>query len=136
MRQQGGLEGWGQAGRACWTTNFRLHLWQILRKVSQAMSWTPGCVSCMNSNSLFTTVFRNFQWLRRKRGYCPTTYLQAGQPGSRPSKLSKTLNLGAQHCACRARVNVQDERCRIPGHKSMREATCRCDVPLSSSLTH
>lgn len=38
---------------------------------------TPGCVSCMNSNSLFTTVFRNFQWLRRNRGYWPTTYLQA-----------------------------------------------------------
>ena len=30
-------------------------------KVSHAMSWTPSCVSCMNSNSLFTTVFKNFQ---------------------------------------------------------------------------
>ncbi len=37
---------------------------------------TPGCVSCMNSKSLLTTVFRNFQWLRRKRGYWPTTYLR------------------------------------------------------------
>jgi hypothetical protein len=36
---------------------------------------TPGWVSCMNSKSLFTTVFRNFQWARRKRGYCPTTYM-------------------------------------------------------------
>lgn len=43
-----------------------------------ARTCTPGCVSCMNSNSLLTTVFRNFQWLRRKRGYCPTTYLQGG----------------------------------------------------------
>ena len=33
----------------------------------------------MNSNSLFTTVFKNFQWLRRKRGYWPTTYLQHAQ---------------------------------------------------------
>ena len=37
---------------------------------------TPGCVSCMNSNSLFTTVLRNFQWALRNLGYCPTTYLQ------------------------------------------------------------
>ena len=67
-----------QVARRAWLmTNLRLHLWQILRKVSQAMSWTPGCVSCMNSNSLLTTVFRNFQWLRRKRGYWPTTYLRA-----------------------------------------------------------
>ena len=29
----------------------------------------------MNSNSLFTTVFRNFQCARRNRGYCPTTYM-------------------------------------------------------------
>ncbi len=29
----------------------------------------------MNSNNLFTTVFRNFQWARKKRGYCPTTYM-------------------------------------------------------------
>ena len=33
------------------------------------LTCTPGCVSCMNSNSLFTTVFRNFQWALRKRGY-------------------------------------------------------------------
>jgi aconitase B len=42
-------------------TNFLRHFWAILRKVSQAMSCTPGCSSCMNSNSLLTTVFRNFQ---------------------------------------------------------------------------
>jgi len=47
----------------------------IFRNVSHAMSCTPGCVSCMNSNSLFTTVFRNFQCRRRNRGYCPTTYM-------------------------------------------------------------
>ena len=29
----------------------------------------------MNSNNLLTTVFRNLQWARRKRGYCPTTYM-------------------------------------------------------------
>merc|ERR1719163_777649 len=29
----------------------------------------------MNSKSLFTTVLRNFQWARRNRGYCPTTYI-------------------------------------------------------------
>ena len=28
---------------------------------SLAMSCTPGCLSCMNSNSLLTTVRRNFQ---------------------------------------------------------------------------
>merc|ERR1719343_40286 len=29
----------------------------------------------MNSNSLLTTVFKNFQCARKKRGYCPTTYM-------------------------------------------------------------
>lgn len=38
-------------------------------------TWTPGCVSCINSNNLLTTVFRNFQWALRNRGYWPTTYL-------------------------------------------------------------
>ena len=38
-------------------------------------TWTPGCVSCMNSKSLFTTVLRNFQCALRNRGYWPTTYL-------------------------------------------------------------
>mmetsp|Transcript_48320 Transcript_48320/g.114985 ORF Transcript_48320/g.114985 Transcript_48320/m.114985 type:complete len:234 (+) Transcript_48320:1624-2325(+) len=56
-------------------TNCSLHRWQIFRNVSHAMSCTPGCVSCMNSKFLFTTVLRNFQWARRKRGYCPTTYM-------------------------------------------------------------
>ena len=35
----------------------------------------PSCVSCMNSNSLLTTVLRNFQCALRKRGYCPTIYM-------------------------------------------------------------
>merc|ERR1740117_160246 len=39
------------------------------------MSCTPGCSSCINSNSLLTTVLRNFQCARRNRGYCPTTYI-------------------------------------------------------------
>lgn len=30
---------------------------------------------CMNSKSLFTTVFRNFQWAFKNRGYWPTTYI-------------------------------------------------------------
>ena len=30
---------------------------------------------CMNSNNLLTTVLRKRQWARRKRGYCPTTYI-------------------------------------------------------------
>ncbi len=38
-------------------------------------TWTPSCVSCMNSKSLLTTVLRNLQWALRKRGYCPTMYM-------------------------------------------------------------
>ena len=53
----------------------RLHFCAILINVSHAISWTPSCVSCINSNNLLTTVFKNFQWARRKRGYCPTTYM-------------------------------------------------------------
>lgn len=30
---------------------------------------------CMNSNSLLTTVFKNFQWALKNRGYCPTMYM-------------------------------------------------------------
>ena len=56
-------------------TNLRRHFCAILRNVSHAMSCTPGWSSCMNSNSLFTTVLRNFQCARRKRGYWPTTYM-------------------------------------------------------------
>lgn len=41
----------------------------------RTISCTPGNVSCMNSNSLFTTVFKNRQWAFRNRGYCPTTYM-------------------------------------------------------------
>mmetsp|Transcript_69698 Transcript_69698/g.196604 ORF Transcript_69698/g.196604 Transcript_69698/m.196604 type:complete len:212 (-) Transcript_69698:279-914(-) len=59
----------------CGAVNFFLHFWQIFRNVSTAISWTPGKFSCMNSNSLKMTVFRNFQWARRKRGYWPTTYM-------------------------------------------------------------
>ena len=86
----------------CRMMNFRLHLWQIFRKVSQAMSWTPGCISCMNSNSLFTTVFRNFQWFRRNRGYCPTTYLQMHSLMSRQIKMlyQPALLLAAQGALC------------------------------------
>mmetsp|Transcript_2464 Transcript_2464/g.8866 ORF Transcript_2464/g.8866 Transcript_2464/m.8866 type:complete len:248 (+) Transcript_2464:2484-3227(+) len=65
----------GSCSLSCRTTNLRLHFCVILRNVSTAMSCTPGCVSCMNSKSLFTTVLRNFQCARRKRGYWPTTYM-------------------------------------------------------------
>lgn len=30
---------------------------------------------CMNSNSLFTTVFKNFQCALKNLGYCPTMYI-------------------------------------------------------------
>lgn len=56
-------------------TKCGLHLITILINVSQAISWTPSWDSCINSNNLLITVFRNFQWTRRKRGYCPTTYI-------------------------------------------------------------
>src|SRR5882757_2777383 len=29
----------------------------------------------MNSNNLFATVFKNFQWALRNLGYCPTIYM-------------------------------------------------------------
>lgn len=32
-------------------------------------------IPCINSNSLLTTVFKNFQWARRNLGYWPTTYM-------------------------------------------------------------
>src|SRR5262249_43347687 len=44
-------------------------------KVSQAMSCTPSCVSCINAKSLLTTVFKNFQWAFRNLGYWPTVYM-------------------------------------------------------------
>ena len=47
----------------------------ILMNVSHAMSWTPSWVSCMNSNSLFTTVLRNLQCALRNLGYWPTMYM-------------------------------------------------------------
>mmetsp|Transcript_13317 Transcript_13317/g.55783 ORF Transcript_13317/g.55783 Transcript_13317/m.55783 type:complete len:258 (+) Transcript_13317:1362-2135(+) len=59
----------------CRMTKFLLHFCAILSSVSTAMSCTPGCDSCMNSNSLLTTVRRNFQCARKKRGYWPTTYM-------------------------------------------------------------
>ena len=40
-----------------------------------ASTWTPSCVSCMNSNSLLTTVFKNLQCALKKRGYWPTMYI-------------------------------------------------------------
>ena len=39
--------------------------------------WKIKCINlpCRNSNSLLTTVFKNFQWARRNLGYWPTTYI-------------------------------------------------------------
>ena len=65
----------GTLSSACNVTNFRLHLSAIFKNVSHAMSCTPGWDSCMNSNNLFTTVFKNFQCAFKNRGYCPTTYI-------------------------------------------------------------
>ena len=65
----------GARSCVCNTTNFRLHFCEIFKNVSHAMSRTPGWSSCMNSKFLFTTVFKNFQWALKKRGYCPTTYM-------------------------------------------------------------
>mmetsp|Transcript_9005 Transcript_9005/g.22202 ORF Transcript_9005/g.22202 Transcript_9005/m.22202 type:complete len:251 (+) Transcript_9005:1928-2680(+) len=65
----------GSASPICSMTNLLLHLTQIFKKVSQAMSCTPSNFSCMNSKSLFTTVLRNFQCCLKKRGYWPTTYM-------------------------------------------------------------
>ena len=73
LRQSSSMK--GIASPTCRMTNLRRHFCEILRKVSHAMSCTPGCISCMNSKSLLTTVLRNFQCARRKRGYCPTTYM-------------------------------------------------------------
>lgn len=55
--------------------NIRLHFIAIFKYVSTAISLTPGKASCMNSNSLLTTVFKNFQWALRNLGYWPTTYI-------------------------------------------------------------
>lgn len=51
------------------------HFCAILMNVSHAISCTPSCVSCANSNNLLTTVLRNFQCAFKKRGYCPTMYM-------------------------------------------------------------
>ena len=42
---------------------------------SKQLTCTPGWCSCINSNSLFTTVFKNFQCARKNRGYWPTIYM-------------------------------------------------------------
>mmetsp|Transcript_9498 Transcript_9498/g.23767 ORF Transcript_9498/g.23767 Transcript_9498/m.23767 type:complete len:274 (+) Transcript_9498:1421-2242(+) len=63
------------ASAICGCVNLLAQLPAIFRKVSHAISCTPGNSSCMNSNNLLTTVFRNFQCARRKRGYWPTMYM-------------------------------------------------------------
>lgn len=82
-------------------------MWQIFRKVSQAMSCTPGWRSCINSKSLLTTVLRNFQWFRKKVGYWPTTYLHKNALGIRGVYLVK-IKLACQlsHSSCVKRRNL------------------------------
>lgn len=71
----------------------------------EEITWTPGCVSCMNSNNLLTTVFKNFQWALRNLGYCPTTYLQkenkhennAPKHFTSPSPANTTFNILNSH---------------------------------------
>jgi hypothetical protein len=48
-----------------------------LRKVSEAISCTPGCVSLMKSMSLLMTVLRKAQCPHRKLGKLPTTYMMS-----------------------------------------------------------
>src|SRR3990167_9970406 len=57
--------------------NWRLQDFEIFRKVSQAISRTPQNVSCINSNNLLMTVFKNFQCDCKNRGYCPTMYIMS-----------------------------------------------------------
>lgn len=59
----------------------------IAKSSKEEITWTPGCVSCMNSNNLFTTVFRNFQCALRNLGYCPTTYLKWQQEKLNEAKI-------------------------------------------------
>lgn len=61
----------------------------VMRSTSKSpLKWEGGKLSqnkllnehylhspCINSNSLLTTVFKNFQWARRNLGYWPTTYM-------------------------------------------------------------
>ena len=67
----------GSCSPDCCITKCRRHFCAILMKVSQAMSCTPSWVSCMNSKSLLTTVFKNFQCALRNRGYWPTMYIMS-----------------------------------------------------------
>jgi len=55
--------------------NMCLVNFEIFKKVSEAISWTPGCFSCINSFNFLMTVFKNGQCLIRKVGNCPTTYI-------------------------------------------------------------
>ena len=64
---------------------------------------TPGCVSCMNSKSLLTTVLRNFQCARRKRGYWPTTYLHSSLQVPPLLRPERTRDIGADSCVGNAR---------------------------------
>lgn len=53
----------------CWLENILIQYKDMFDLIS--FHFSP----CMNSNSLFTTVFKNFQCALRKRGYWPTMYM-------------------------------------------------------------
>ena len=63
--------------RSFWTANRLIYiintLWNAIKcvRVEKLRRHKP----CMNSNNLLTTVFKKRQCARRKRGYCPTTYM-------------------------------------------------------------
>lgn len=50
-------------------TNSLPHFWLIVRKVLQAISWTPSKDSFINSKSFLMTVLRKFQLVLRNFGY-------------------------------------------------------------------
>ncbi len=47
----------------------------IFKNVSEAMSYTPGCFSCINSFNFLITVFKKGQCPVKKDGNEPTTYI-------------------------------------------------------------
>ena len=47
----------------------------MVKNVLQAISYTPGKVSFINSNNFLITVFKKFQLVLKNLGYYPTTYI-------------------------------------------------------------
>ena len=66
----------GYPGSFC-EVNICLVSLEIFKKVSAAISYTPGCFSCINSFSFLMTVFKKGQCPVKKVGNCPTTYIMS-----------------------------------------------------------